>query len=156
MGPTTILDTRWRCSQLLNLTVTLNSPPFLYLSVFVFPMYLSLCLSFLSLLWLPCISQSCDIARHRQITYSFSSKIQQDASRGEGGEEYPPFVSVTPIINVFKYSLSMFDWLETSTNIHEWEILTEIHVTLWNLGKTSKDDGKNAQKHDWPFQLIKF
>ena len=43
--------------RLLNLTIILHSPPFLSLSifafVFVFPMYLSLHLSFLSLLWLP-------------------------------------------------------------------------------------------------------
>ena len=51
----TIPDTRWRCSQLLNLTVILHSLTFLSLSVFVFvfPMYLSLSLSFLSLLWVP-------------------------------------------------------------------------------------------------------
>ena len=40
---------RWRCSLLLNLTVILHSPTFLSLSVFVFPMYLSLYLSFPSL-----------------------------------------------------------------------------------------------------------
>ena len=51
---------------------------FLYLSL-SYPMYLSLYLSFLSLLWLPCISQSCDIALHRN--YSFSSSSHQNASR---------------------------------------------------------------------------
>ena len=41
--------------RLLNLTVILHCPPFLslFIFVFVFPMYLSLHLSFLSLLWLP-------------------------------------------------------------------------------------------------------
>ena len=72
---------RWRCSRLLNLTVILHSPTFFSWSVFVFvfPMYMSLYLSFLSLLWLPCISQSCDIALHRN--YSFSSSSHQNASR---------------------------------------------------------------------------
>ena len=50
----TIPDTRWRCSQLLIVLIILHSLTFLSLSVFVFvfPMYLSLYLSFLSLLWL--------------------------------------------------------------------------------------------------------
>ena len=44
-----------------------------------YPMYLSFYLSFLSLLWLPWISQSCDITRYR--TYSLG---HQNASRVAG------------------------------------------------------------------------
>ena len=43
------------------------------------PMYLPLYFSFLSLIWLPCISQSYDIARHR--TYSLSRPRRQNASK---------------------------------------------------------------------------
>ena len=46
-------------------------------------MYLSLYLYFLSFLWLQCISQSCDIARHR--TYSFRSSRHQNTSKGGEG-----------------------------------------------------------------------
>ena len=59
-----------------------------------YPMYLALYLSFLSLLWLPCISQSSDI-EHR--TYSFQSSRHWNALRVEGGGHLL-YVSVTHIL----------------------------------------------------------
>ena len=49
----------------------------------VYLMYLSVYLSFLSLLWLPCVYQSCDFAWHT--TYSYSSFRHKNTSRWGGG-----------------------------------------------------------------------